>query len=353
MARRWLAREPVILMYHRIATPEYDPWDIAVSEVSFEEQLDILKNERDMMLLEDFAGLFARGKLPASAAAITFDDGYACNALVAAPLLSKYGIPATFFLTTGMIGTNAVFWWDELADIIIESETRVQAHVFIRGRRFELPFAAPKISGPKLMSWKATRRSREPRTAAYLAIWWALRPLSEAERRTALDAMWSASGRSPEPRPSCRIMTPEEVCHLSTGLFRVAPHTMTHPALGGLTPTEQRCEISESRDACQAFGGQISQVFAYPYGNFTPVTSDIVHELGFAAACSTRSRPVRSGDSRFELPRLQATNFAHRMPRHIAAAARLGGLARRLSRAESWLDPCVWGGRASCLADLS
>jgi peptidoglycan/xylan/chitin deacetylase (PgdA/CDA1 family) len=346
MAGRWLPREPVILMYHRIATPEYDPWDIAVSEASFEEQLDILKNERDLMLLEDLAGLFARGKLPANAAAITFDDGYACNALVAAPLLSKYGIPATFFLTTGLIGTNAEFWWDELADIIIESETRAQAHVLISGRRFELPFAAPKISGPKLMSWKATRRSREPRTAAYLAIWWALRPLSEAERRAALDAMWSASGRSPEPRASYRIMTPQEVCHLSTGLFRVAPHTMSHPALGGLTPTEQRCEISESRDACRALGGQISQVFAYPYGNFTPVTSGIVHELGFAAACSTHSRPVRSGDSHFELPRLQATNLAHRMPRHIAAAARLDRLARRLGRAGSLLDPRVWASRS-------
>lgn len=49
-----------------------------------------------------------RGKL-----VITFDDGYRDNYTTAAPILLESGLPATFFISTGFIGTDRVPWWDE------------------------------------------------------------------------------------------------------------------------------------------------------------------------------------------------------------------------------------------------
>lgn len=46
-------------------------------------------------------------------AVITFDDGYLDNAEVAAPILRRYGLPATFFVATDFIGSQHVPWWDE------------------------------------------------------------------------------------------------------------------------------------------------------------------------------------------------------------------------------------------------
>ncbi len=43
---------------------------------------------------------------------ITFDDGYLDNFQHAAPILERLGLPATFFIATGFIGTDQVAWWD-------------------------------------------------------------------------------------------------------------------------------------------------------------------------------------------------------------------------------------------------
>ena len=45
-------------------------------------------------------------------AVITFDDGYDDGASVAAPILKNLGLPATFFVTTNFIGSNAQATWD-------------------------------------------------------------------------------------------------------------------------------------------------------------------------------------------------------------------------------------------------
>src|SRR5262249_18896749 len=46
--------------------------------------------------------------------AMTFDDGWLDNYRYALPLLRKYGAPATIFLPTALMGSNARLWSDRL-----------------------------------------------------------------------------------------------------------------------------------------------------------------------------------------------------------------------------------------------
>src|SRR5262249_43366446 len=50
--------------------------------------------------------------MPPRTVAITFDDSYRDN-LHAAGVLSEFGLPATFFIPAGFIGTGRVFDWDQ------------------------------------------------------------------------------------------------------------------------------------------------------------------------------------------------------------------------------------------------
>ncbi len=103
--RRVLSAQPrpAILMYHRIGTPAVDPWGLAVSPKHFDEQLAVLCRTRVVLSLPDLVSRLERGTLPANAAAVTFDDGYADNLSEASPRLLEAGVPATLFVATGFL----------------------------------------------------------------------------------------------------------------------------------------------------------------------------------------------------------------------------------------------------------
>src|SRR5262245_33356023 len=69
------AQSPIILIYHRIAELDIDPWGLAVAPDGFQEQLAILRATREPFSMSAFVDRLERGKLPANAVAVTFDDG--------------------------------------------------------------------------------------------------------------------------------------------------------------------------------------------------------------------------------------------------------------------------------------
>jgi peptidoglycan/xylan/chitin deacetylase (PgdA/CDA1 family) len=82
-----------------------------------------------------FLDLLESGRLPANAAAVTFDDGYADNLKAAKPRLQRAGAPATVFIATGYVGERREFWWDELARIILESDSAIDGEISVAGQR--------------------------------------------------------------------------------------------------------------------------------------------------------------------------------------------------------------------------
>jgi peptidoglycan/xylan/chitin deacetylase (PgdA/CDA1 family) len=109
---RRIGRSALIVAFHRV-NDELPEDGITCGSRKFEAFCRFFGSHfRVLPLSQQIAGWQA-GQSMAGTLAITFDDGYLDNHEVAAPILRKLGLPATFFVTTGFIGTLAVPAWDE------------------------------------------------------------------------------------------------------------------------------------------------------------------------------------------------------------------------------------------------
>jgi peptidoglycan/xylan/chitin deacetylase (PgdA/CDA1 family) len=94
-----------ILYYHSISDV---PIRAAVSPAAFERQMQYLsRSPYQLLALGDAVRrLLAEEPLPAECVCVTLDDGFADNYEQAFPILARFRIPATIFLTVGYIGTG-------------------------------------------------------------------------------------------------------------------------------------------------------------------------------------------------------------------------------------------------------
>lgn len=92
-------REPVrILFYHRVTDDFPNRWTMRPK--TFAAQIHWLRERFDLVSLAEAQQRIASGRNRWPTACITFDDGYADNRRSAIPLLLKYRIPFTYFVST-------------------------------------------------------------------------------------------------------------------------------------------------------------------------------------------------------------------------------------------------------------
>jgi peptidoglycan/xylan/chitin deacetylase (PgdA/CDA1 family) len=263
--------EAVVLMYHRVADVEHDPWRLAVTPGNFEQHLAVIRERcRPTSLAKLAAGLEA-GSLPPRSVVVTFDDGYRDNLHVAKPLLEQYEIPATVFVVSGYVDSDRDFWWDELAQL------------------------SGRTSLPELANDRAARER--------------LRSLPSSQRLDALDALWERAGLTRPP--ATLVSTGREIASLEeTGLIEVGGHTATHAWLPGLTSEEQADEIASGKSALDELLGRPTESFAYPHGEFAPVTPGLVRDLGFRRACAGMRGAVSVDSPLHAIPRVHVEDLS-------------------------------------------
>jgi peptidoglycan/xylan/chitin deacetylase (PgdA/CDA1 family) len=87
-----------ILMYHRVSPlPEHD--QLTVTPERFEEQMSYLAGNWRVIGLAQAVTELANSARIEPAVVVTFDDGYRDNLTQALPVLRKYRVPATIFVT--------------------------------------------------------------------------------------------------------------------------------------------------------------------------------------------------------------------------------------------------------------
>ncbi len=261
-----------ILMYHGVVPDGTQPCLWTQIEASlFEAQMRYLHHHRRVVPLAQLLLPGAQACLEPGTIAVTFDDGYQNNLDVAMPILERFGIPATVFVTAGLIGTDDLLWSDQVYDRLV-------------------PLYDP-----------GGRRLRE----AYAFVR-TLKQLSEAQRRIALRERLDPFGGVPvagrgHPRrlldvPSLRKLAASPLVHIGS-------HGMTHALLTRVPENEAQRELIESKAALEKWTGQAVDMVAYPDGACDRETIRLARNAGYRAGVTTAFRRLRPGDDPMTLGR--------------------------------------------------
>lgn len=274
----------LILTFHQVPV-EPDPIAPGIAAAdAFEQQMRWLSEYCNVLPLPESAEMLTARMLPARAACVTFDDGYADNLEVAVPILERLSIPATFFITGGAVETGIM--WN---DLVIEGVRRA-------GR--ELNLKELDLGWHTLDDFDARRLA-----IRNLIDKLKYQPL-EDRFRTARRVFRAATVGDP-PR---LMMTSNQVAELARRGFDVGAHTLTHPILAKLDLDAARAEIAGSRDWVANITGMKPKSFAYPNGrpgtDFGPEHERMAEQAGYSVAVSTHWAAARHVDSVFALPRI-------------------------------------------------
>ena len=309
-----LASRAVILLYHRVAESNSDPQWLCVTPKHFAEHLEILRKHSYPMQLQQLVQALRDGDLPNLAVILTFDDGYADNLYNAKPLLLRYELPATVFVTTGYLGDGREFWWDELDRLVLQPGMLPETvHLTVKGKvhRWELGENTHYDEDDCLRhrGWNVLEQEDPtPRHYLYRSLFQMLCSLSEKSRRKVLNELL---GQAAPGLITCfphRALSPDEVFRLAEGgVVEVGSHTMTHPVLSVLPASAQWAEIKGSKSRLEEILGSPVTSLSYPYGSqsdYMPQTVAFAREAGYSCACSNfPGLAIRSSDH-YQLPRI-------------------------------------------------
>ncbi len=257
-----------ILCYHRVNDTN-TPFFPAINSSLFDAQMRFLAKHHKVVSLADLVE-HLNGDSTEPVLSITFDDGYRDNFTTAFPILQRYSLPATVFLTTGCIDAQAPLWFESLAQAItLTTQEFLDLEIDIP-RRFWL-------------------RSEHERLEANSQLFALLRLLPDSLRQDWLATIVRSLNVAPELH-SDRMLTWDHIRTMRQAGIEFGGHTVTHPFVSKLAPERMTWEVTECKRRIQAEIQAPVRFFAYPNGkeeDFASWNKDLIRTAGYTAAVTT------------------------------------------------------------------
>lgn len=284
--------EALVLTYHSVhrRSLPFPVWHHMDLE-RFEEQIACIARKYHCVSTSQLLADMQRGRLQPYSVVVTFDDGFANNLHVALPILKRYGVPATFFLTAGTIGSQQPLWSERLALIL---ELAQQPEVTHRGQQLSLHDAPGK-------------------SRSYRAMVGICKSLAPEEISPCLESFAQAVGVSDEAMRAhpywdqYRMLSWQEAAILQQSeLVEFGAHTVTHSVLSRLSKESAWEEVAGSKRMLEEHLKPVAY-FAYPHGgraDFKPEHRQMAIDAGYTAVFTAESACVKHTTDVFAIPRL-------------------------------------------------
>ncbi len=282
----------MVLLYHRVAALKSDPQLLAVSPGNFRAQMRYLKERFPIVRFDEDWSHVASPSI-----AVTFDDGYADNALNALPILEEVGVPATFFVSTGTLDTPDEYWWDELQGILLD-EPVLPASLTLKDECYD-------------RSWPTATPTA--RRLCYEQLHPIMKRLDAERREALLQQLRQWANATKAGRDAYRAMSSEELKRLAASSWvTIGAHTVSHSRLSSLTDAQQREEIFASRQRLEELIDTSVTTFSYPFGlrdDYDRDSLELCKEAGFVRVAANFPGLAFRWTNNLQVPRHLVRNW--------------------------------------------
>lgn len=239
-----------ILVYHGICQHDHTRFNsIFLRLKTFEKHLQFYVKHFNVISLDDYySQRFSKERFNIC---LTFDDGFANNYKYVLPLINKYRLPATFFITGIRDAGGDILWNDFLA---IAQKYGPSEFQFLNDRFFKNKYCQ-YVSKTSNKTLKELLREHGFESKEELIR--ILQPLLPLKSNPHLEDYWLQ-------------MTEEQIKLLSASpLVTIGCHGYYHNDLSRISINDARNEMMRSKQFLENIVGQEVNAIAFPYGAYT------------------------------------------------------------------------------------
>lgn len=259
-----------ILMYHGVnSTGDTSINGRHISSDRFEKHLQYLKKNFEVLTLTDAYSRVGTKKSGKPRVAITFDDGFENNLTYAAPLLRKYDLPATFFISTVCVTEESDILWPDVVDLILActDSVTVKELEFIRSNGRMMNISLGKTLQQFIKDQDCTERD---------AI------ISELSERYDIESKKKATSTE-----KWKLMSAKQLQELSAfPLVDIGSHCHNHYNLASLSLKNAERELRTSKELLETCIGKNVRSVAFPDGSYTSDTKQLAYDCGYDQLCA-------------------------------------------------------------------
>jgi len=288
----------LMLQYHRVALLAYDPLQLAVQAYRFEEQMEYLAENFNVISMDEMRQhLVTSIPFREKSVVVTFDIGYADVLYAAKEILERFKIFATVFVASANIIKKRQFWWDELENFLIANRFCSQLELEMDGRLYDWPLM-----------------TQHHRFKAYSDLYSILCDITPAEQNEIIEQITQNLDLQAEELDNHRTMDAQELKKLEESeLITIGGHTHNCANLPLLSKCHQIEEVSKNKDILEEVLGHQIDYFSCPFANdYTNETINILKNIGFKLACgnSYGTVGITGQTSCYDLPRVKVGNWS-------------------------------------------
>ena len=286
----------IIVNYHYIRPQKLRGLNPGTEE-NFKKQLDYLRVNYGIVSVEEVYQAAKAGK-PGRFAALTFDDGLKEHYAFVFPLLEKYSIRGTFFLSGEILRDGKVSLTHKLQVLLLHLDTRSLVDMFLNFFKHQYRIDDKTRINPR-------RRFDDVLTANFKETLIAL-PFSERA-----DFINHVFNKYEDERKIADdfFVNPKEAQTMKKGGMEIGAHGFRHLSLEVLSREEQRQDIEASKDVLEEMMGVSPEIFSYPHGRASGATLEILRANGFKYGVTIKPEDVSSGADPLLIPRYDANDI--------------------------------------------